>query len=597
MAEIFKAQSFSHGGFEHLLAIKRILEHLSDDDEFIEMFIDEAKVSVALQHPNIVRIYDFGKILDNYFIAMECVEGKDLRDLLRKLARLRKLCPWRFCVHVAAEACRGLQYAHTKCDIRGRPYRIVHRDMSPSNIMVAYDGQVKIADFGIAKAALSSYSTQGGVLKGKYEYMSPEQASGEPLDHQSDLFSLGIVLHEMLTGRRLFRSDSDVETLKRIQAAEVHPPSKFNKAISPELDAIVARLLTVDKTERYQSADDVESDLRALIDDTAPHTLQTELSHYIKEVFAEEIADERQRLHDGSAVARQIRASMELTQWDEDTELSITETNFRPAQQGSNWPGIIGVTIIAILLAIGMSFGVSSLNGSYYGKEPASLQPSTLLSIVVLPAATVYVNHEELGTGRKFTLDQLPQGPHLIRFEAQGYQSSEHTVELRYGKPIVLPVVLEKDQPSSEQGMLASLVSLSTNPIGASVILNGVTIGTTPFTWTGGQVGSSYEVSISLDGFHTAKARIPVLKEQTNISVHRDLVSLSADYGNLTITLPVGLNAEVFVDDQHLSFSAPLSHPLAPGSYEIRVLNPAAGIRHTERVSIATGQTTMITVN
>src|SRR5690349_9807815 len=179
MAEIFKAKTFSHGGFENLLVIKRILSHLGESDEFVEMFIDEAKVSVALQHTNIVRIYDFGKILENYFIAMECVDGKDVRAMLRKLSRKRRFLPIEFAAYLAHEVCKGLDYAHRKTDLHGRPYGIVHRDISPSNILVSYEGDVKIADFGIAKAERNTYNTKDGVLKGKFEYMSPEQASGE----------------------------------------------------------------------------------------------------------------------------------------------------------------------------------------------------------------------------------------------------------------------------------------------------------------------------------------------------------------------------------------------------------------------------------
>src|SRR6185503_18485338 len=173
MAEIFKAKSFSHGGFEKLLVIKRILGHLSDNLEFIEMFIDEAKISVTLQHPNIVQIYDFGKLRDNYFIAMECVEGRDVKGLLRKLAERRKLLPIEFAVYIAHEMCKGLDYAHKKADGQGKCLGIVHRDISPSNILVSYSGEVKVADFGIARAENSLHETRAGVLKGKFEYMSP----------------------------------------------------------------------------------------------------------------------------------------------------------------------------------------------------------------------------------------------------------------------------------------------------------------------------------------------------------------------------------------------------------------------------------------
>ena len=152
MAEVFKAKSFSTGGFEKLLVIKRILDHLSSNDEFVDMFIDEAKISVELQHPNIVQIYDFGQLGQNYFIAMECVEGKDVKGILRKLAERRKLLPPEFAVYIANEMCKGLDFAHKKTNLRGELLGIVHRDVSPSNILVSYTGEVKVADFGIAKA-------------------------------------------------------------------------------------------------------------------------------------------------------------------------------------------------------------------------------------------------------------------------------------------------------------------------------------------------------------------------------------------------------------------------------------------------------------
>src|SRR5688500_4889626 len=246
MAEIFKAKTYSHGGFENLLVIKRILPHIGENSDFIEMFIDEAKVSVALQQPNIVRIYDFGKILENYFIAMECVDGKDIRNVLRELARRKEFLPPKFCAYVAFEVCKGLHYAHTKTDLQGNPYGIVHRDISPSNILISYEGEVKIADFGIAKAESNAYQTRDGMLKGKFEYMSPEQAQGKEIDHRSDIFSLGIILYEMMTGRRLFKTDSEIATLKKIREGEIDAPSKLKPDIPPALEAICMRALERD---------------------------------------------------------------------------------------------------------------------------------------------------------------------------------------------------------------------------------------------------------------------------------------------------------------------------------------------------------------
>ena len=228
MAEIFKAKTYSTAGFEKLQVIKRILAHLSDNEDFVSMFIDEAKISVSLQHANLVQIYDFGKIRDNYYIAMELVEGKDVKQILRKLAQKRKLLPEEFAIFIAHEVCKGLDYAHKKTNLQGEPLGIIHRDMSPSNVLVSYSGEVKIADFGIAKAEMSTYNTKDGVLKGKFEYMSPEQARGEDVTQQSDIFSVGIILYEMLTGRRLFKTENEIKTLEKIKAVSIRPPSSMS---------------------------------------------------------------------------------------------------------------------------------------------------------------------------------------------------------------------------------------------------------------------------------------------------------------------------------------------------------------------------------
>ena len=254
MAEVFKAKTFSHGGFEKLLVIKRILEHLSENAEFVEMFIDEAKISVELQHPNIIQIYDFGCIHHNYYIAMECVEGKDIKGILRKLAERRKIMPTEYAIYIAHEMSKGLDYAHKRPDSQGAQLGIVHRDISPSNILVSYSGEIKIADFGIAKARISGYNTQDGVLKGKFEYMSPEQASGHEIDARSDIFASGIILHEMLTGRRLFKTNSDIKTLERIKAVAIKPPSHLNPSIPKRLDDLVMKALSKDPGDRFADA-------------------------------------------------------------------------------------------------------------------------------------------------------------------------------------------------------------------------------------------------------------------------------------------------------------------------------------------------------
>src|SRR5262245_26827807 len=236
MAEVFRAKATGVEGFEKLVAIKRILPNIAEDDEFITMFIDEAKIAVQLTHANIAQIYDLGKIDDSYFIALEFVWGKDLRTIFERARKRGEILPIALSCYVISRICEGLDYAHRKRDAQGDDLQIVHRDVSPQNLLVSYEGEVKIIDFGIAKAANKASKTQAGILKGKFGYMSPEQVRGLPLDRRSDIFSVGIVLYELLTGERLFLGESDFSTLEKVRNVEIMPPTLHNPKIPEELE-------------------------------------------------------------------------------------------------------------------------------------------------------------------------------------------------------------------------------------------------------------------------------------------------------------------------------------------------------------------------
>jgi len=254
MAEIFKAKVAGAEGFEKDLVIKRILPHYSDDETFVQMFVDEARLTAKLQHPNIVQIFDFDVVDDSYYIAMEYIEGKDLKDLLDQSAHQHDPPSVAQSVWIAIEVSKGLHHAHTRAD-KGEPLHIVHRDVTPSNVMISYRGDVKLMDFGIAKAAQRSTKTQAGAVKGKVAYMSPEQARGKALDGRTDVFALGVVLWEMLTGARLFLAESDFDTLNNVLKMEPPRPSSINPDVPSSLDPIVARALAKDPNQRWPSAD------------------------------------------------------------------------------------------------------------------------------------------------------------------------------------------------------------------------------------------------------------------------------------------------------------------------------------------------------
>jgi serine/threonine protein kinase len=254
MAEVFRAKTFGAAGFERIVAIKLLLPTVASDQDFITMLIDEAKIAGQLSHANIAQIFDLGQIDGRYFIVQEYVAGRDLRAILGHLADQNATMAVAQACHIILRVCEGLDYAHNKRDQGGNLLNLVHRDISPQNVIVSYDGEVKLIDFGIAKAEGRATRTLAGLVKGKFAYMSPEQIRGLPVDRRSDVFACGIVLHELLTGRPLFKRQSDFETLKRARNAEIEPPSQLNPSVPPELDSIVLRSLARHVDDRFPSA-------------------------------------------------------------------------------------------------------------------------------------------------------------------------------------------------------------------------------------------------------------------------------------------------------------------------------------------------------
>jgi serine/threonine protein kinase len=300
MAEVFKAKAFGVEGFERLLAVKRILPNIAEDEEFIAMFIDEAKIAVQLQHANIAQIFDLGKVEDSYFIALEYVLGRDLRAMFDRLQQRKELMPLAQACFIVMQVCEGLDYAHNKKDPQGHELHLVHRDISPQNVLVGFEGEVKLIDFGIAKAAGKASKTQAGILKGKFGYMSPEQVRGLPIDRRSDIFSVGIVLYELLTGERLFMGESDFSTLEKVRNVEILPPSSYNKTIPHELERIALKALAKDPEDRYQNAIDLHDDLQAFLYTKAEIYSRKDLAAWMKKTFPAEIEEE-------SAKAEQFR--------------------------------------------------------------------------------------------------------------------------------------------------------------------------------------------------------------------------------------------------------------------------------------------------
>lgn len=305
MAEVVLALQEGNG-FEKLVVIKRVLQNLRGDDEFIGMFFDEARLAALLKHQNVIEITDLYKEDGIPHLVMEYVTGEDIRVLVRDTHKKYKKIPIGISCRIIADAAAGLAYAHDAKDAEGNPLNLVHRDIGPSNIMVSYDGVTKLLDFGVAKAATASMQTQAGTLKGKLGYLSPEQLEGDPVDRRTDIFCLGIVLHEMLTGKRLFHGRNEVEMIMALRDREIVPPSFHNPDVPTELDTLVLSMLQRDIEKRIDSAGRVHSELVAIAAKNGCKGI-TDLSKWMHQEFASTLEKRRAFEKEAVRLAREVR--------------------------------------------------------------------------------------------------------------------------------------------------------------------------------------------------------------------------------------------------------------------------------------------------
>lgn len=256
MAEVYRAESAGLEGFKKKVAIKRVLPHLSEKKRFIQMFLDEARLGAHLSHSNCVQVFDVGVGDNAYFIVMEYVDGADLKAIIEWLRKQGRPFPAAYAVYITIKICEGLAYAHDLKDEAGKPLHIVHRDLSPPNVLITKFGEIKIVDFGLAKASTQLEKSEPGIIKGKFSYLSPEAAMGQEVDLRTDIFAAGIILWELLAARKLFQGETDFETVKQVQRAEIPSVSKINPSVDAKLEAIIAKGLARDPKQRFQSGKD-----------------------------------------------------------------------------------------------------------------------------------------------------------------------------------------------------------------------------------------------------------------------------------------------------------------------------------------------------
>lgn len=295
MGEVYLARTEGLGGFEKLCVVKMLLPSLAEDDRFSHMFLDEARLAARLNHPNVSQVFDVGQVDDSLYMAMEHVSGDDLAGIQRRLGDAGLSMPPAFAARIVADAAAGLQHAHQLSDANGRLLGLIHRDVSPPNVIVTFDGEVKVIDFGLARAAGRLTHTKDGVLKGKYAYMSPEQVTGEELDHRSDVFALGVVLHELLTGERLFKRAGDTATLAAVAQCEVPLPSSRNREVPSELDQVVLGALTKDRERRFRDAQAFRFALEEWLRISREPSSSVHLSKFMHQLYRDRLETERTR--------------------------------------------------------------------------------------------------------------------------------------------------------------------------------------------------------------------------------------------------------------------------------------------------------------
>jgi serine/threonine protein kinase len=608
MAEIFKGLSYDVHGIKKTVCIKKILPHLAADPEFITSLIEEAKLAVKLVHGNIAQTFDLGKVGDDYFMVMEFVDGRSLSQIHKRSLANEKLIPIECLVYLISETLGGLDYMHRKADDSGAPLHVVHRDISPQNIMVSYAGTVKIIDFGIAKAVVKMGSTDSGILKGKFAYMSPEQAYGENIDHRSDIFSLGVILHEMLTGKRLFKADDNRQTIRNVRRTKVDPPSSFRGDVHEELDRITIKALTKDRRKRYSNASEMRDDLVRFLHRSYPDFRSSDVTDLVQNLFRNEMQNPKMEESDtktphliidrsNSALADDsqfeatgiARAPLDMSAYmmEETTNVRSKEVDDENSESGERIPELLpaveasetgrvakkrkkkgpplkmirsilfGVVAISVLTAI-VSFYISRTQKQDKGIDFAELM------IVTDPAdARVLMDGRFVGQGSPVAIRNIKvDSDHVLMVESKGFAKHERNIKLEPGEFLSLRVTLARVAP------MMSSIEIVTSPKGATVYINDKeTSHKTPVTLKELKGDKKYAIGLFLASYKFWNKRVSLKGGETRSFD----VQLQRDFGSISIT-SVPRRALILIDGVPAGQTPLNKGDLEPGTvYKIEV--------------------------
>lgn len=642
MAEIWRAKTIGLEGFERVVAIKFILSNYTQNPEFNSMFIEEARIASTLNHSNIVRITNFGVIDGRYYHEMEFIDGKNVRQIFQKCKDTGTIFPVDSVCSLISEVCKGLHYVHTKHDpFTNEPLNIIHRDVSPQNIIVSYEGETKILDWGIAKAKGKMDETRAGILKGKFGYMSPEQAEGEELDARTDIFSAGVCFYELVTGERLFVADNEINTLKKIRECNIPLPSKVNPLIDAELEAIIMKSLARYRIERYQNCYDMHEDLIKYLHKKYPSYTSIKLSRHIKEVFTKEIIEERKRVNEQEhSVSSYSSLGYSSGSYEEKTKISSGESsssaNFTMASSGnvsdrdktlltdrsknknSEQEATGARTVVDPSYTGSKTYEVPQAvsdraKETSYKPEPiikhkkfslyGNGKRRTLVRSLILGGALILILYALLGDSDKAGQVKEPRkAPEEVPV-TQSVQETLPPAPVAETEPIPAPTATPEvtpvaeptpaPTPSPEQvvDQYASL-HLSTVPASASVFIDGVYQGRTPINLDRLDVGKRYKLELKAEGYNSVSKFFTLRKAEANkLDFGMSPVNVAQPSGKSYLSFEVQPPVKIYVDGTLVSnFRSLYMYEIEPGNHTIRLVNDKQDIDTTVDVNIPKGE-------
>ena len=594
MAEVYLAKKIAASGVQKFVAIKRILQQFSDSEDFIQMFKDEAKIAVNLSHSNVVSIYDFGIQEGQFFIVMEFVEGRNLRQILNRMKKGNKYFSISQVVHVIKQVASGLDHAHRCIDpTTGQPLNIIHRDMSPQNVMLAFEGDSKVVDFGIAKAETQIESTRAGTLKGKFGYMSPEQVEGHAIDSRTDIFALGIMMWEMLANQRLFLANSEINTLRKIRECDVPSLRKINPNIPTELDQIVQKALKKDKSQRYQTAAELSRDLQGFISRFDPDFSVQDFSSFIKGIFSEEIIEIRKKqiIYSQVTVAESHNEFIERTEVvtntdstiiDELSEASINDMALNTITKSNQAQS----QIVRMKKVAGLDFSNAGIEVTSKGTERFELIKREAHENTKNYKQNTYTNTEHT----------------LTRIKKKNNDMTLLTIIFALSFVLVAIAVLNQSHPgikdyfcnslesfglcSPNKSIGSNTLSVQSAPLGASVYINKRFVGKTPIDVRAKDF--PIDLSLKLPGHKTISTSLNSMPDGQNLSFNMKKVPTG-------ILIVKSVGSEIYVNDYKVKSGQRISVQ-ADTAINVRVINPLNGRSTSQQAFVRPGLTSSIIV-